>query len=351
MTNKYDKPFISYEKMAEILRNRNLHIESDELAQHLFDVFSYYTLVNGYKSALISPESKDQFLDGADIYDLYYLHMADSDLGNLLLKYIIHIETTFKSRMSYLVSSSFGVMSDYSSNVHNNPDDYLNRKHYSKRSPSRNNTIDHLTEILNPARRSGYKSSSLMHYAANHNHIPPWVLVTSMTLGETTKWYEILKPNDKLQISGKFISSHKLTDEEKKELFLISMKQLRAFRNTIAHGSPLYSFISKHQVPRNAIIELSGGIVSGKEYNISPYAKSGLHAVIGIIPCLLGDDRLRYQFYNDFLSFCNLYKDARIINRTILNTFNLPNDIYMRIESNKKTLGIDLRENHHVETV
>ncbi len=124
----YDKPFITYAQMIELMESRNIIVDDKDLAVMALQNFSYYSLVNGYKNTFIQDSSSDSFIDGTKFEELYTLHIIDTGLNNILFKYIIYLEKALKSRLSYLISEKYGVYTDYNNHRNNSPDDYLSRR-------------------------------------------------------------------------------------------------------------------------------------------------------------------------------------------------------------------------------
>ena len=105
----YDKPFKTYAQMIEIMRKRHIVIEDTVFAKMALENFSYYSLVNGYKNTFLQIPKTDDFIGGTRFEELYTLHIIDISLNNILFKYSLYIEKALKSRISYLVSETFGV--------------------------------------------------------------------------------------------------------------------------------------------------------------------------------------------------------------------------------------------------
>lgn len=110
--NTYDKPFKTYTEMIDILQSRNIVISDKNFAEMALSNFSYYSLINGYKNTFLQMPGTDKFIEGTKFEELYTLHTIDVNLNNFLFKYILYIERSLKSKLSYLVSEQFGVYTD-----------------------------------------------------------------------------------------------------------------------------------------------------------------------------------------------------------------------------------------------
>ena len=106
MNTNFDKPFKTYDEQIEIIKSRNIKIEDPVFARNVLSSISYYAIINGYKNSFLLSQETESFVDGTSFEDLYTLHWLDTSLSNLLFKYILYIEQSLKTKISYLVSSN-----------------------------------------------------------------------------------------------------------------------------------------------------------------------------------------------------------------------------------------------------
>lgn len=100
-----DKPFKDFDNQIKILVKRNIIIKDIPFAKHVLNTVSYYKLINGYKESLLVNDSNEEtFKDGITIEFLYDLHIFDITLQSILFKYILAIETSLKTKISYLIA-------------------------------------------------------------------------------------------------------------------------------------------------------------------------------------------------------------------------------------------------------
>lgn len=328
----YDKPFMDYDDLLEHLRSRKIQIKNETFAKEALSNISYYTLINGYKTIFTTESNLDDF-GGITFEELYTIHTIDTSLGSTLLKYILYIENSLKSKLSYIISKKYGVFTDYNDTLHIKKNDYLCRNYYTSRSRKRNDVLSLLREKTNPELKT-YKSSSLLHYLNNHNHVPPWILATSLTFGNAILWFEILKGKDKTEVCNKFIKNEKLTTDERKEYIKKSFVLLKDFRNAIAHGNRAHAKFTNYQIPKKQLLILSFGLINEDEYYKSYSGKSGLHAVVSTIPSLLNDKYLITSYMIDLANIFKSYPDSKVLmqGRSMPELFLLPKDIIERIE-------------------
>jgi len=332
MKTTYDKPFLRYDQLIKLMRSRNIEIKDVSFAMNALSNMSYYTIVNGYKDSALSIPGTDLFIPGTQFEELYTLHLLDVSLSNLILKNILYIERALKSRLSYIISRNYGVYSDPTDLTLSDPDDYLYRGYYSTSNGRRNNTLRQLKGVFDLNDDKKYKSKSLIHYIENHNHVPPWILTTSLTFGQVILWFSILSSNDKSSICNSFIKETSLSTDEKKEYLRKSFDLLKEYRNNIAHGARTFLNEGKVTVPKKQILILSNGIITKADYKTNIHAQKGLFAVIAIITTLLNDQYLLASFKKDLGSIIDPYKGILINRSTLTELFNLPRDIVNRIK-------------------
>lgn len=324
----YDKPFKTLSEQINILTSRNIHIADREFARKVLGSLSYYTIINGYKNTFLSVPGTDNFIEGTSFNDLYTLHMIDTNLNSIVLKNILFVEQYLKTRISYLVSSQYGVYTDPYDTSNQNPDDYLFRDHYSRSSKGRNNILRQLKETLT----SDTINDSVAHYANMKNHIPAWILVTNITFGLTIKWYNILSASDKTQICSTFFPVSPLSIVEQKEFLCVSLDLLRRYRNKIAHGSRVFNTSGLPVLPKNQLLKLSYGVLSSSEYNRN-IGKSDLFAVILTCFILIDNRYILANFLNDLIYTLGPYDQVHMNHKSVLEILGLPEDLFDRLET------------------
>lgn len=323
----YDKPFKDYDEMIKIMEDRNIIISDKAFARRVLNSLSYYTIINGYKNTFLSVKGTDNFVDGTDFNNLYTLHIIDTNINNIVLKYILYIERYLKTRISYVVSGKYGVFTDPSDLSNRNPLDYLCRDNYSRSANGRNNILREIKVTLTSDRIN----TSVAHYANEKNHIPAWILVTNLTFGLTIKWYSILSNADKSHICNDFISCQEISDQDKKEFISIAFSLLRQYRNKIAHSDRTFGVSNLPILPKRQLLYLSCDALTSCEYN-KGFGKSDLYAVILSCFILLDDRYILTNFLQD-LSYTLLPYAKTVMNgKSVYEIFNLPNNIFDRLK-------------------
>lgn len=235
-----NKPFKTLDEQVELLKNRNLRFRNEDIAKHILMNNSYYGIVNSYKD-LFCGKSFDNTDDyrGQYFEDLLAIYDFDKELSAIVYKYLIMIETTFKTSMSYYISDVVGDKEDVYLNKINYNNGYRITTGSFQGKFSIEKTFSKINEQLaNP------KAKSIVHYKKKHGNVPPWILMHSLSLGVLYEWYGLCKPEIKNNISTVFL--YKNTDIHlKKELFQKSIKIIHLYRNCVAHGSRLIM----HEIP------------------------------------------------------------------------------------------------------
>lgn len=318
--------------MLQLMASRNLTINDPAFAINTLRNLSYYNLVNKSKLPDLIIIGTDMYVPGTTFEQLYAIHNVDSDIESVVLKYTLYIESALKSNLSYIISQNYGVFTDLNDPTNSNPADYLCRNNYSSRSRKRNNTLRKLKDTMISTRPYPHKSSSLTHYLQNHNHVPAWILVTSIALGDAIMWYDILIPNDKRYVCSSMIPDASITVPDRLEHFKKSILLLREFRNLIAHGNRTASSCSQIQLPVMQSVALSHGLVTGSEYSAYASARSELHAALVALYTMIPDPYIRSVFVSDVNHALGAYADVYIQGKSIYSLLGLPNDILTRLD-------------------
>lgn len=325
---KYDKPFKTYEELISIIQSRNIIVQDKAFAVHALENFSYYGIINGYKNTFLQFPESDLFIPGTKFEELYTLHLIDSSLNNIIFKYILFLEKSLKSRISYLVSQKYGVYTDYNNQDLHNPNDYLCQKYYSNSYGNRYNILLSLKKSLSAKTHNPI----ILHYIKSKNHIPPWILTTNLTFGLTLEWYGILRSDDKESICNTFISPGKCSASKTKEFIKKAFELTKEYRNKIAHGNRTFNIPNLPRLPREQLMAFSFNIVSQQEYN-SQLCQNDTMAVLVALVIMLNDKYILNNFLLELNSLIAPYakSNIRFNNKSIFDIFGFPSDILKRL--------------------
>ena len=320
-----DKPFKNYDELINLLKSRNVLIDDFEYAKRCLSEYSYYDLINGYKS-LYPTDSNERFINPIPFSEFIYLHIFNSIFCNVILKYILIIEKSFKFKLAYLISEKYGVQTDIFDSANTDPVDYLCRDNYRK-SHDRNNILKKIkAHVVN----NKDSNLSVSHYLENHNHLPCWILISAIPLGLTIKWYDILRDEDKTNICNEFIKNDTLDIEEKKEFLKKGLQILKDYRNMIAHGHRIFNDAVGYVLPKKQTLELSKGMLTKSDYTEGLGTKD-IFAVVIIISSLL-ESHTNAIFLTEILSVFPSNKFILSSGNSLLSTLNLPDDFPQRIK-------------------
>lgn len=326
---QYDKPFKTYEELIEIMESRNIIISDHNFAKRILSDISYYTLINGYKNTFLSLDGSDTFVPGTNLEELYTIHLLDTSLCSILLKYILYIERSLKSKISYIVSKKYGVYTNINDKYGKTVDDYLFIKNYS-------NSNNKRKSILSSIRECGIDSRnnlSLSHYKTTKNHIPPWILISNVPFGLSIQWYGILRKDDKDYVCEEMLRQSALPLEQKKELLQKSLSILKDYRNSMAHGTKTFSQTTSFELPKFPLLTAVSSLISDKEY-LSGIGKNDLFSVIIILCILINDSFIHTNMLTDLNALFRPYIENKIYfcQKSVFEIFGFPTDIFARIE-------------------
>lgn len=253
------KEFKTYEEQLDILIKKGL--KTDEKSLNILKRNNYYFLINRYKNIFIEPNIKPNiFKSGTHFNEIVALYDFDRELRMIVLKYIITIENTLKSILSYEFSKKYGyAYRDLSSYDTNNND------------PKRISELRGFFKSINYSiKKSLSYEKHMQYYNKNYDEIPLWVIINSLTFGLMVKFYKYLKEEEQKRIANEF----GITREELYNFLLV----LLYFRNLSAHNQRLFDEKSESRILRNKYHYILG--LKDRGYN-------DVMAVIITFKCLL----------------------------------------------------------------
>ena len=129
-----------------------------------------------------------------------------------------------------------------------------------------------------------------------------------------------------------FISSGILSIEEQKEFLRQALLLAREYRNKIAHGNRTFNVSGLPVLPKKQLLELSHYTVSSEEYN-NGMSQCDLLSILFLLIILLNDKYLSANLLTDLNSLFKPYEKQLFNNKSIYEVFNLPNNVFMRINN------------------
>ena len=255
-----DKPFKTYNQQLGILRKRNLIIKDGSKAKKLLQNNGYYNIINGYKdifldSVLTKQFNDDRYKPGTTFENIYALYEFDRNIRIILLKYILQMETSLKTKVAYYFSEAF--KKDFN---------YLDINNFDSSNPqTAAKLINNLTNVIkNNTDSSDPQCARFYHYLDKHKELPLWVLVTKMTMGNIIHFYNGMKIAQKQLIIKEIVETYEKTYKFKiqitpkaQEDFISNMfNVINVLRNTCAHEERLYNIICKNNRGKTPRISL-----------------------------------------------------------------------------------------------
>ena len=321
-----NKPFLTYNQQISLMRNKGIVIENEIFTKEVLQSISYYGIVNGYKDifgTFFNDELNiEQFNEPVSFASLHRIFLIDQALNNLLFKYIIYIEKSLKTKLSYKIAQKIGVSML----------EYLDFEKYKS-----NGELDRKSEISNIKNQidNNKNSASIQHYRIKHGDIPPWVATGGIYFGTTINWYKICREDIKIDIANQFFEYSELDGENAKELLLSMLSLLQEYRNNIAHGNRTFLSNVTNELTKVLLLSaLSKEILTEEEY-LSGIGKKDLFAVMISIAVLINDPIVFRQYLYDFGALFTNDEFNPKINYSprgdIYATLNIPEDFLNRI--------------------
>lgn len=266
-----EKHFRNLDEQVEILKNKGLIIEDEELAKEILLRENYF-FINGYRILLMNSYKDRTFVVGATFRELYSIFIFDRSFRNILFKNLLIIENQLKSVISYQLSRKYG----YRDKDYLNPKSFTNDKSMSRR------VKDVIEKMKRQIRVNGAHHMATMHYMNNYGYIPLWVLVKVLSFGIVCELFFILKNEDKVVIADIFGCS-----VDYLESFL---PILANYRNLCAHEDIVYEHRTEKAIVNTMYHERLGIPMMDDEYI---YGKNDIFAVLIILKYLLRKDDFR----------------------------------------------------------
>lgn len=318
-----DKPFKTIDEQIALLKQRGLRINDEEYARKVLKEVPYYSLINGYKTLFLVSKSDDRFSELASFELFYYVYILDINLNNIILKYLLMVEKSFKAKIAYTVAKNFGELNQ----------NYLAVENYSNRNNKRNDIVNQLKEAISKCRFY----TPTYHYKQKKGYVPPWILTNDIMFGLARQWYNILPSNQKEEIANEIINSNltDLTIQEKQKFLSDSTKILNDFRNDVAHGTRTFNFSCRDREIAYNFYRKALNTVSKEEYRSLGLGKNDLFSVLFSITLLLNEPTVKEMWIFELKGYSNRFMDGKkIMDKDVHTIFNLPNDFIERLQKN-----------------
>ena len=299
-----EKNFKTIEEQIEILKSRGIFINDERKAKELLTENNYYYLINGYKDLFIDKSNKtEKYKENVTLEEIYALYNFDSELRINLLRYIFVIERRLDTYVAYEFSKIYGNKEYLSkSNFDENKNNYYKIA----------NLIDNIKTNMTEQIKIGNKM--LNHYIRKYGYVPLWVLIRIMTLGEVSKFYELMKQKDQNAVAKKF--------GVREKTLKTYLHNIAIVRNICAHDEKLYDLKLNNAIIKNNIhFNYSLDLQDSKYSN----GYKDLFSIIIILKVLLKDSEFK-KFYTILINDIEELKEniKSIAVMQILNKMGFP---------------------------
>ncbi|WP_249646702.1 Abi family protein [Lactiplantibacillus plantarum] len=293
-----DKPFKSIgDQLSLLSKKRNLTILDPEIAHLALRRYGYYEIINGYKSPFLVKEGNDDlgYKDDATFEHIYALYSLDREIRETILQGLEQFEQTFKQALAYSIAK----------NISDLQKRYTAKSHYNKgesHTNHRGNFIgtDRDRLLKKFARLLVSKNQPIYHYSVAHGNVPPWILIKSLSFGETIYWYKLSqKPIREDVISNMFGIDQSIISKidstlKIKQAFGDTLSLCLDYRNLTAHGGRVYNHRSiKHALNWSIFIYREGIIHISHRQFLHKQMRSSVGALIKVLSLFENKDPYR----------------------------------------------------------
>ena len=269
MNKRISKPFLNYtNQLYNLIFNKKLLIHDTEYARSKLQDICYYSLIDGYKNLFYNPMIRIYEPD-THFEDIVALYEFDENLRSLIFQFICHIEQKLRSLISYTFCEKYT-----ENQIH-----YLTPSNYNY-SHKNQKGINHLIKILTYEANINTEHIYVVYQRNTYGNVPLWVIIKTLTLGQTSKMYSFLNTSLQSKISKQYksVSERELSQH---------LKVLTQFRNICAHNERLFSFQSRYEIPDTDLHKKMKIPKLGNQYL---YGKHDLFAVVISFRYLLNKD-------------------------------------------------------------
>lgn len=101
------KKYKNNEQLIEYLISKNVTIANKEQAIKNIEKYSYYSVVNGYKS--VFKDEDNNYKPNVTFEEIFALYEFDKNIKAIFLKFTLEIEVIIKSLMANTIAERYGV--------------------------------------------------------------------------------------------------------------------------------------------------------------------------------------------------------------------------------------------------
>ena len=306
-----EKNFKTVEEQIILLKERGIVI-NDKSAKEILTENNYYYLINGYKNMFLDNRcQKEKYIENVSLEEIYALYKFDGELRMNLLRYILIIERRLDTYISYEFSKIYGNK------------EYLIENNFDNNKKNNYKIVSLIADIkTNTTKQIKIGNKMLNHYIKNYGYIPLWVLIRIMTLGEVSKFYEVMKQKDQNAVAKKF--------GVREKTLKTYLHNIAIVRNICAHDEKLYDLRLNNAIIKNKIHSYFNLDLHDKKYS---NGYKDLFSITIILKVLLKEIEFK-NFYTVLLNNLeDLKKDINSIEyNKILNKMGFPKNYEKLLE-------------------
>ena len=320
----YMKEFKTIDEQIKLLNDRGITFNDVDAAKKLLLTNNYYNIINGYKDLFL--DENDKYISGTTFEEIYALYDFDRSLREILLKYILKIENTLRTLISYYFSQEHG------NDNYLRIDSFETFSNINTTEQTKLKRIEYIQELIIKIQQKTSKAIStkdyIKHYMLNYGFVPLWVLINIFSFGELSRFLEVMKQKERIKISVQFNC--------KEEELIQFVRIMNYYRNLCAHDERIYNT----KVPKYLYIkdcEYHKLLKIEKDNQMYKYGKSDLFALIIVFKYLLSEEDFNTLFNKINGRVISLSKHLFTRNiDDILKIMNFP-DNWKDIKSPKST--------------
>lgn len=310
------KHYMTIDEQINFLKTeKNLKFKSEKLAKRILQEVGYYKLINAYKIPfVINNGTNNQYIDNVYFEDIYNLYKFDTELKTIVFEAATNVEINFKSLLSEVISSQYGIKDKIYLKKENFALDTGKADEYTFAQMKKHikDSIKKQIDNMKPA---------IKWYNDKYKYFPFWVVVNVLTIGSVSRIYGKLKDSDKITVA----KNYKLPYD-----YLGSyIRHINLVRNICAHNDVLYRYKSINSIPQKIknVKDLYDKLGILKNPKTGRYLKGSndFFATIIIFKLLLSKENFNL-FYTKFKGLLSKLKKTLnpVFYDKILNEMGLP---------------------------
>jgi abortive infection bacteriophage resistance protein len=217
------KPALTYNQQIERLKViHKLTISDDALALRILAQVNYYRL-SAYGIGLKKASNPEEYRDDITLEHIFRLYCFDSEFRNNIIHIVEQLEIMLRTRISYYLGITYG------------PEGYTDVRNFIDKQDRQGQSIH--SKIMESLKREIQHNKNLPlvkhHLETYGGHFPIWVAVEIMTFGNIASLFDIMKTEDKKEISILFGTS-----PSHLKSWILALVEIR---NICAHYNRLYN--------------------------------------------------------------------------------------------------------------